>query len=759
MRNRQIFAWAAVLTLSACSGGPSIPAGPVDGTFDRQGGTLTTRGEDGSTFALTLPSGAVGEPTDLALAPLPAQADEYLRFELAPAGLEFATPASLRVTLPEGTTLGADAQLYFGSLSGDLDVLPTTVDPQARTLTAEIERLGTGRRSPLAGLQQGGGGGSEGGAAPSAVVCDAQLELMKGAMDELYASSGTLFPAAELLIDTMQDVLDGCAGSFVAFAAEQRPLVQAALDDATNDLEVVLVDSYGLLAGALPPVITYCGVLVEFAEAQGEAIENCLPTSVIEEKFSQLGLFLEDKYTTDAFGSDYWRVEREIHDLIEIGENAARLGYDNVTDILMLLADLASGLREAAWAYCVATRVQYPLWRQLQFANVPFVAFDLDQVFGDVDSCGSALEVAVFTPTGRKLEGQSKRFDFTGSNPGGVTSAPARSPVTGRILVSGDVLPLRCGRPLGAEGFGTDQLEIRLGGAVLDTLTRVGDRFLTEPLTLDLATALAAADVDPLDPPDEVRLEVWRVAATTTCLDDDEVAETMTTALPPETSSLVASVAYRFDPEPVITGVEATPASIPARKTTTVTLSVGYRDAGENIVSPAGAGFGQASGVGTVDAAYTPECQDENYTVPYSVQLRDAFDQTSATAEGTVSVDVMTTCVFEIISVSYDDTVVSGEPSQEEGIVVTYRGNPPLPYNIVVRPRSCPAGATCASWTDLENSPPIDTDGFRCQGVTDEPLEFDYEIFLESGWESADEADYLATSPYPVPFTCLPEPD
>lgn len=111
---------------------------------------------------------------------------------------------------------------------------------------------------------------------------------------------------------------------------------------------------------------------------------------------------------------------------------------------------------------------------------------------------------------------------------------------------------------------------------------------------------------------------------------------------------------------------------------------------------------------------------------------------------------------FEIVSISYIDTVVSGAPTTEETTIITYKGDPVFPIEIIVRPRSCPANWTCESSTDRENNLPIDTDGFRCYGDIGEPVQVAYEIYLRSGVDSLNPDDIRVTAPYPTPFTCLP---
>lgn len=92
------------------------------------GGTVTATHADGTTFGLVVPSGAVAAPTTISLTPilsaanLPNDGTFAMGVRAEPSGLQFAVPASLTVTLPEGTTPDPAGHVALVVSNGGRDV-------------------------------------------------------------------------------------------------------------------------------------------------------------------------------------------------------------------------------------------------------------------------------------------------------------------------------------------------------------------------------------------------------------------------------------------------------------------------------------------------------------------------------------------------------------------------------------------------------------------------------------------------------------
>lgn len=120
------------------------PSRTVAATIPATGGALTTSHANGTTYALTFPSGAVSRSTAVSLAPLtgadnlPGEGVFAFGVRAEPSGLVFDTPARLTVSLPG--TVTPDPAGYSALLisNGGRDVLPVPVLLEGRTLTVPV---------------------------------------------------------------------------------------------------------------------------------------------------------------------------------------------------------------------------------------------------------------------------------------------------------------------------------------------------------------------------------------------------------------------------------------------------------------------------------------------------------------------------------------------------------------------------------------------------------------------------------------------
>jgi hypothetical protein len=92
-------------SLAACGGGedsgsaPPIPAQGGSADIGPAGGTVSATFEGGATVMLSVPAGALAVTTTIRIDPATAPADALRALTLSPAGLQFATPATLSITL------------------------------------------------------------------------------------------------------------------------------------------------------------------------------------------------------------------------------------------------------------------------------------------------------------------------------------------------------------------------------------------------------------------------------------------------------------------------------------------------------------------------------------------------------------------------------------------------------------------------------------------------------------------------------------
>ncbi len=96
----------------------------------RTGGTVTATGADGTTYTLTVPSGALAQPTTITLTPVtsltgaPGGLQHTMAVRAMPEGLTFAIPATLAIVPPAGGPTGGWLGVSTTGAGGGLGVLP-----------------------------------------------------------------------------------------------------------------------------------------------------------------------------------------------------------------------------------------------------------------------------------------------------------------------------------------------------------------------------------------------------------------------------------------------------------------------------------------------------------------------------------------------------------------------------------------------------------------------------------------------------------
>jgi hypothetical protein len=124
-------------------------------TIDRSGGTLSATDANGITYGLTVPAGALAEPTDIALYPVSAvanlAADSTLTggVQFVPDGLSFVVPAQLTIEMPAGLDAATQAGLAWSADGAEIHRYPLRAD--GGTLRLSIFHFsGVGIANPLA---------------------------------------------------------------------------------------------------------------------------------------------------------------------------------------------------------------------------------------------------------------------------------------------------------------------------------------------------------------------------------------------------------------------------------------------------------------------------------------------------------------------------------------------------------------------------------------------------------------------------------
>ncbi len=117
-------------------------------TVGPAGGLVQTTGSSGAILRLTIPAGALTAETEISVTPLAAPplagavATDQPGVHLEPAGLVFATPATLTIDLtPTGTTFPATTDLFLFTSPLTMVPLPATLNSSGTVLTATLHHF------------------------------------------------------------------------------------------------------------------------------------------------------------------------------------------------------------------------------------------------------------------------------------------------------------------------------------------------------------------------------------------------------------------------------------------------------------------------------------------------------------------------------------------------------------------------------------------------------------------------------------------
>ena len=136
-----LLAFVAVLSCSDDGTAPvPDPQTSVTKTIPPTGGSIQLENEDGVSFRVTFPAGAILDGTSLTVRSVDAPSGVRARFSVEPAGLRLLVPATFTVTLPANMTFGNNLGLFF--VNGDRVAVPTQANAGARTLTTTLHQLG-----------------------------------------------------------------------------------------------------------------------------------------------------------------------------------------------------------------------------------------------------------------------------------------------------------------------------------------------------------------------------------------------------------------------------------------------------------------------------------------------------------------------------------------------------------------------------------------------------------------------------------------
>jgi hypothetical protein len=484
------------------TGGTDCTTTPDAGvaTLDAAGGTVAVRGFDGGTLELVMPPGALAQPTEIRLAPLPADADAPVRFRIRPAGLPLAAAATLRFT--SGTELPTRSVLRW-RIGDERYALPTTQD--RRTLLAELVTLGytfgasAPQRAPARSVAQPGTAADPPAELDVASLdCDFELAVIQLALAGAVAQNDIARAQAEF--DRAQAVVEACnLRQVAALTARACEAHQAALLTA----QAIAADGYQAFRDLVTPVmLTQANVQLTGAECPATPFD-----AVVQAKLEQFLDFIAADYARPDFAADFGVAAAELRRLFDYAAGCRRLGLEPTCERFddELIPTILDRLRAAAYREC-RDRNDLLLLAQMYVQELPrpviqpqsagrahaavttgpyltFGRFTFEDVERDLAHCRSSLTVRVFDDADDvPHELTERRVDLPASPEPGqhATTAEVSAPPDGSVTVEGAVRTLTC-----PDGSGSaDALVARVNGVQLAARPADGASFAlaTQPL-------------------------------------------------------------------------------------------------------------------------------------------------------------------------------------------------------------------------------------------------------------------------------------
>lgn len=526
-------------------GGDGGVVSSVEETVTAAGGVLMVTGTDGGEITLTLPPGALRQPASITLTRLEPTAESPVRFLLAPAGLELAEPATIRIVGP--STPPANASIYLDAESGSVFLRTTATGGGA--LETELTRFGFGAGAPElprsdgdsvtlppsgAGAARGGDSVATGGVSPA--TCDAFLAAAEGAMTlfleaKSYEKALAFYTAYQSLAATAECVLD--TAQWIATTTALACDGYTGFVDAAG---ATAVDTYDVLFGVLEPLVVWGGVV---AALDGPCFDGAELVTLMESKFAQFMSFYVPELEEVDVGDfqAYKALREEAKELLRVWEQAHELGLADQADQLVdtIIQPFMSTLRTMAYAKCredgdhyFLTKLIYteffgpadvlPTGSRLPERAVgdartvrrsavlfPFTDADIQQ---DLQYCASCLILTSYAAS--DVGGEPLASIELGSldAPGqAATEAELTVDPEGHLELAGEIRRFVCFPPSQNAG---DYLRVTLEGVEIATVPNTTNPdLLHDDIDLDLAQAFAAIDDEP-EPGDTYTLRIWR---------------------------------------------------------------------------------------------------------------------------------------------------------------------------------------------------------------------------------------------------------
>lgn len=454
---RSILLLLVPLMLLACSGGDD-PAAPeptpttqATKTIPPTGGSIRVENAAGVALNVSLPSGAVLEPTTVTLRAVATPTGTQARFVIVPAGLDLLAPATITVTLPSGMVIDETSGLTF--VSGESIRVPTDVDLGARTLRATLYHLGFALPVPFAALATASDEGEF--IDVDQIECQLLFESLTDAILRAQAFSGAFPPdLASPLILQYRAMLATCptSDSLATVTAALQQYACSNRTSAESQAQVLIVESVEDFKRSLGALLAAEGIV------QSTGADCHVQSNVIESEFSEyIDSYLErieDPGFTASF-ANWDALWRELVPVTTLAALADEFELPSARERIEqeLMPALFARLREVAGDACEEDEnnallgdilsgghlLNHPISADAQMPS--FTGFSQSDLLDQYHRCGSTLVLETRAAQGGVI--MSATVGEGGNPTGDVTVIN-----NGTIVIEDNLLALMCGQTL-----------------------------------------------------------------------------------------------------------------------------------------------------------------------------------------------------------------------------------------------------------------------------------------------------------------------
>jgi len=477
---RTVMLAAMLASLVSCGGDTTEPQQPEITPITGAGGVVTSA--DGR-VSLTVPAGALSASTQITITPASVGTHPRLvpgsAYTFEPDGLQFAVPARLTIEYDTVPASLADqkAYLWLHRREGS-DWLPMQGE-QADTLNRRV--TGT-----IDGFSQYGAATSP----LAATIVQIGLEMSALLTDGIATTAIALTNSIAALLQNQADP------TFQALAA---PFLQASLLTACtayntslgNARNAPIVD-YDEFIAVLEPMYAWAAVV----ELLG-GISSCTGApdtleGVEAAKFQDFVSFYTARLNASIPSSDFDEMVDEVRQIVRLRGNLQTLGLNDSDARLVTEAQrpLLDAMRTAAYGACRDLGHHEYLGKLL--SETASASYGTQDLWDDLQYCATDIQWEV-----RSTDGSTQMDGTLGSSgtPGvRVLTATGPGIADGMITINGNMRPFEC--PGGT--LETDELVVTLQGVEVHRRTPTAGQFFAFPVTLDAATILSTAGVDPM---------------------------------------------------------------------------------------------------------------------------------------------------------------------------------------------------------------------------------------------------------------------